>query len=349
VRRHLVVTGVALVVLVGAGAAVPVLTGDDAGPPCDGIVPPDLLDELSDGQGGYEQLWRHSRQLGRVECRVQGNGEGSQAGRVFITAVTAPNDVDAGLVNLYESVMGKASGLIALPEGLPGAAAFDDRFFLMPRCPALGRDAAGERRSMLAEVFVYPSASWDTRLRMAVAAVNAAAQELGCGAQPLSVPDRRVAEPPETVPLRDAEGTCGVLTSASLPRLPGGEQWRLMAAATRSSPFPICTLWGDGPLSLAGWYGDWSNAVRAQLLPYEEEAGGPLLESWASYADERGGYATATCDGQPAVFAAETEYSSSSEALTVEHIRDVLALFATEQAERRGCTGLRLPGQSGQE
>jgi hypothetical protein len=342
VRRHLVVTGLVLVVLAGAGIAVPLLRGDDAGPPCGGILPEDLLDELREGQGGYEELWQHSRQLGRLECRVQGGSPGGMEGRVFVTAVTAPNDVDASLALVFDRLLAEGNVLRPLPEGLPGAATFDDRFYLMPRCPALGTDFAGEPRSMLVETFVYPSADFDTRLRMAVAATNAVAEALGCGAEPLRQSARHVPEPPDRpAPLSEAEGPCAALTSVAFPRLPGGEEWDLMAAATESSPFPTCTLWGDSSLLIAGLFGDWSNGPRARLVPYGEDGVPPLPEIWRAFVDEHGGYATALCDGEPALFVARAELLS--EVLTPEHIREALIAFATDQAEQRGCTDLRIP------
>jgi hypothetical protein len=47
------------------------------------------------------------------------------------------------------------------------------------------------------------------------------------------------------------------------------------------------------------------------------------------------------------LFAARRTWSGQGGTLTQEHLAQALAAFATDRAEQRGCTNLRLPGSVG--
>ncbi|MGW3497057.1 hypothetical protein [Streptomyces sp. NPDC001020] len=61
---------------------------------------------------------------------------------------------------------------------------------------------------------------------------------------------------------------------------------------------------------------------------------------------ENFGRAKARCAGEPANFLATSYTRDSSPALPMSKVRHLLNEFAADQAKRRGCTGLELPGRT---
>ncbi|MFJ8861412.1 hypothetical protein ACIRD8_23640 [Streptomyces sp. NPDC102451] len=222
---------------------------------------------------------------------------------------------------------------------------------IIQECPKLGRDSEGRTRRLVTKVFAHGVESAPSRqsLRTAVRIANGAGAEIGCGADPLPLPDR--VEPTRKLSVRQAEGTmCGWLGQGTLPGSPSGKQWQVVAPTDERATITSCSLidsgTGEPAVNLTGWYGDWTDKPFERLLlsnvqiPKTHSAHDALL-------GENLGRAKARCAGESANFLA-TSYARdrSRSALPMSEVRQLLDRFAADQAEHRDCTGLELPGRT---
>jgi len=222
---------------------------------------------------------------------------------------------------------------------------------IIQECPKLGRDSTGRKRRLVTTVYAHgveddPSPQ---SLRTAVRIANGANAEIGCGAGPLPLPDR--VEPTRKLSLSQAEGTmCGWLTRNTLPRSPSGKEWQVVAPTDERASITSCSLvdsgTGESAVSLTGWYGDWADEPFETLLsanlriPKGHSSRDALL-------GENFGRAKARCAGESANFLADSYARDTSRpVLPMSEIRPLLNAFAADQAERRGCTNLELPGRT---
>ncbi|GAA3381394.1 hypothetical protein GCM10020367_72470 [Streptomyces sannanensis] len=238
----------------------------------------------------------------------------------------------------------------AYPRSVPG---FYGKFgpVIIQDCPKLGHESGGRKRRLVTNVYTNkvdnnPSPQ---SLRTAVRIANGANAEIGCGADPLPLPDR--VEPARKLSLSQAEGTmCGWLAQGALPRSPSGKEWQVVAPTGERAPVTSCSLidsgTGESAVNLTGWYGDWTDKPFERLLsanvriPKGHSSRDALL-------GERFGRAKARCAGESANFLANSYARDSLRSvLPMSEVRRLLNEFAADQAERRGCTGLELPGRT---
>jgi hypothetical protein len=219
---------------------------------------------------------------------------------------------------------------------------------IIQECPKLGRDAEGRKQRLVTHLYANgverdPSPA---SLRTAVRLANGANAEIGCGADPLPLPDG--VEPARKLSLRQAEDTvCGRLARATLPRSPSGGAWQVVAPTDERAPITSCSLvdsgTGESAVNLTGWYGDWTDKPFERLLsanmqvPEGHSPRDALL-------GERFGRARARCEGESANFLADSRTRDGSRsALPMSQVRFLLNEFAADEAERRDCTDLELP------
>ncbi|MEV7140468.1 hypothetical protein [Streptomyces tauricus] len=343
VRRWIKVSvAVAAVLGLGGYAAEPYATDWLlAGSACDGALPREVVEQLTpDGAHLESAESRHTDALGSYSCDISLAGDGGRL--IEMEAYTRRDDRDRELYRTFPE-QGFAD-TYAVPSGLPG---FIDEFgaiqLLVP-CPDLARDAEGRRARLLVSTrmgrgtpYRVPGAAY----RAVVALANSASERLGCGAEPLKPPKGNPVPPvqgrdPRTVPLARAGDTaCAWAVGAGLP---DGGKWRARTGANDAAPIERCELTsgpgayedtegdGDGQdkrMSFVAWYGDWSNRL---VFAYGGGAFRPLT-------------ATARCGGEAANYAlsASSDVPGVGEAAT----RRLFERFARDQADRRGCTGLR--------
>ncbi|MGW4162542.1 hypothetical protein [Streptomyces sp. NPDC004788] len=121
----------------------------------------------------------------------------------------------------------------------------------------------------------------------------------------------------------------------------------MVAPTDEQATITSCSLIDSGTgkpaVHLSGWYGDWADAPFTRLL----EANMRIPEGHSSrdaLLGEEFGRAKARCAGESANFLANGYASDSSRSvLPMSDVRSLLNAFATDQADRRGCTGLELP------
>ncbi|WP_030544139.1 hypothetical protein [Streptomyces albus] len=314
------------------------------GSACDGALPREAVGQLRPEDTHLaEESSRLTEALGSYACNLALDGEGLL---VRMEAHTRRDDQDSSFMQTF-SREGWA-WQAPLPEGMPG---FIDRHgaiqIVLP-CRELGEDDNGRPRKLLVRTQFgresltgVPGAAY----RTVVALANSASERLGCGAERLEPPETGAvpAEPgddPESFPVPRAKGTpCEWVTRADLPE---SLDWRFAAAMNDAAPTGRCELFaGDGDedsfagealeedaleqwdrISLAAWYGDWSNR----------------LTTWDG--KRRSGTATARCDGEAANFAISAPDDIPGIDAAVE--RRLLKSFAEDQVRRRGCSDLRI-------
>ncbi|MFE3634966.1 hypothetical protein [Streptomyces sp. NPDC059168] len=236
----------------------------------------------------------------------------------------------------------------AFPRSVPG---FYGLFgpVIIQECPKLRPDAEGRERRLVTRVFANGVESAPSResLRTAVRIANGANAEIGCGAEPLPLPDH-VASAGKLSLGRARNTMCGWLARDTLPRSPSGRQWQVVAPTDERAPITSCSLvdsgTGETAVRLTGWYGDWAEGPFERLLssnariPEGHSAREALLGTHF-------GRAKARCAGEVANFLADSHSPNASRSvLPMSDVRHLLNAFAADQAERRGCTGLELPG-----
>ncbi|ANP53209.1 hypothetical protein AVL59_30025 [Streptomyces griseochromogenes] len=300
---------------------------------CDGALPAGAVRQLA-APGGHltkADAASHER-LGDYMCSLRFQGDGGYRLVVRMNAYTRRDDQDGVFLDAFPQEGFSAQRPLA--DGLPGFMDdFGDLQFLL-RCPALGKDAEGRQRKLLASVTLGRASAHTTHAayETAVALVNSASHRLGCGAGALAVPKGDIAppdseQPPAAIPVSRAGDTaCGWATRA---RVPHADRWRVAVLMNNKAPAGRCDLTtgtdaASQEMRFAAWYGDWSNRVVS--------IDGAL----------RSMTATARCDGEAANFAVDA--SDGVPGVGKAERRRLLRSFAEDQVERRGCSGLRLTG-----
>ncbi|WP_432037911.1 hypothetical protein [Streptomyces cucumeris] len=308
------------------------LSGDDLAE----LLPNERLQAAEDTFGSGHSLLR---------CGVDEND-----GEHFVLKLEAQTDTGESLGPLAMEFTIPRDLHYAYPRSVPG---FYGRSgpVIIQECPKLGRDSEGRKRRLVTKVYanVVERAPSPQSLRTAVRFANGANAELGCGAGPLPLPDR--VEPARKLSLSQAEGTmCAWLARDTLPRSPSGRKWQVIAPTDERAPITSCSLidsgTGESAVSLTGWYGNWAEEPFETLLsanvriPKGHSAQDALL-------GETFGRAKARCAGEPANFLANSYTGDHSRSvLPMSEVRHLLNEFAADQAERRGCTTLELPGRT---
>ncbi|MEU6659022.1 hypothetical protein [Streptomyces sp. NPDC046821] len=306
------------------------------GSACDGALPRDAVEQLrpesAQFTGGESQ---RIPGLGFYRCSLSFQGEQRwDVPLIGLAAYTGHDDQDRDLMTAFPDM--HLSSHMVLSGGLPGIV--DDLGvvrIVMP-CPALGKDDEGRPRKML--VRFEPGEAWKRESeavhRTAVSLANSASGKLGCGARPLSAPQKTASldwkkRQRSAVPVERAAGTgCDWLARAGLARETG---WRVMAEVNDSAPANSCELRGKETASgrepamvFSAWYGDWGNRLTA------DDGNGERLPLTA----------VARCDGEAANF--RIDAAKNTPGLAEADRPRLLKMFAEDQVRRRGCSGLRL-------
>lgn len=305
---------------------------------CDGVVPSRLVRQLIPEDAhltGQEAMQVDG--LGSYTCELTLEGSGFGHGRLLkATAFTQRDDQDREFSSVFPN--SGFSPQAPLPGELPGFLDDVGNVRLMLPCPELGKDAAGRQRKLL----VGLQLRWEAHREAppgavheaAVTLANSASEKLGCGAEPLEVPqtdrlpsDVSEADGPKTVPLAKVKGTpCSWLARAGLPT---EQKWRVAVRSNGHGPTGRCDVMvgGEGAdgqepeLTFLAWYGDWSSR----------------LVSWEG--QPRSLTATARCRGEAANYAMSADEDLSGLGRTAR--QSLLKAFARDEVHRRGCAGLR--------
>ncbi|MFD6327467.1 hypothetical protein ACFWOL_32655 [Streptomyces sp. NPDC058442] len=309
---------------------------------CEGNLSGDDLTELLPNERLQAAEDTFGSGTGLLRCGVNEND-----GRHFVLQVEAQTDTGKpqGPLSLEFSI--PRDPHYVYPMSVPG---FYGKFgpVIIQECPKLGHDSVGRKRRLVTHVYTHrvEDAPSPPSLRTAVRIANGANTEIGCGADPLPLPDR--VEPARKLSLSQAEGTmCGWLARYTLPRSPSGKEWQVVAPTDERAPITSCSLvdsgTGESAVNLTGWYGDWTDDPFERLLsanmriPKGHSSRDALL-------GERFGRAKARCAGESANFLANSYAPDSSRSvLPMSEVRHLFNEFAADQAERRSCTGLQLP------
>ncbi len=324
---------------------------------CGGALPEGVLEDMgAKPMDDDRHLYRHEDevdgQLGRYRCEVN-DGDSGRGYRFRASAYTAQEDVRR---HLSRDFSGHEPARLALPEGLPGYESQRGDLVLTLDCPQLGKGADGRSRKLHTRAHVPgyfgddesgdepgAGASYDAGARAAVAFANKASQNLRCGAEPLSVPEK-VARP-EPVPLRQTAGTpCAVLARAPLrPE----RAWSAEVRMSRSAPVGSCLVERNGHGTGSGQVAEGTEALDLTAFHGEFADGlwraGGREKPWVSGSQ---GWATARCHGTDAAFRIRA-LGGDGEApvLSAGKMRSLLAGFAEQQAARRGCSEPHVPSR----
>ena len=334
---------------------------------CDGGLPDGALDELRSTTREPDARLKTPEeeldsQLGRWTCHLGNKGDERV---IDVQAYTRSDDIDGQLAFDFQEHGSRATE--GLPGGLPGYVSADGLgTVLLRECPGLDRDPSGQPRRLYTSVLVGSDARPADMLRASVGAANKAAGKLGCGGEDLRVPDKGDTEP-ESVPPEKTRGTpCAAFAGTPL-RAP---EWTVdVQASSRKGPVGSCTLRPKGHddegepygplLELTAWYGDWSQRSMYEEAPrLGESATGSAAQGVRPWMTEHKGWAMARCGGQAANFSVSVRDEDRMpdrgvgpkaldqlRAMKGEQLRSVLAGFARQQSELRGCEGLRLPAE----
>ncbi|TXS07935.1 hypothetical protein EAO68_38155 [Streptomyces sp. wa22] len=305
---------------------------------CDVGLPRDTVKQLTPENSLLDsEESRSTKGLGSYACEVTlSSGDANGKRFVSMTAYTRRDDQDRELMSVFTD-----NGFdphIPLPEGLPGFVDEYRAMHLVLRCPDLPVDDDGRKRKLLVDIRMGESVLTGVpgaAHRIAVALAGTASDKLGCGAEPLKAPERDtpLADPgddPKKVPVEEAEGKpCGWVAGAGLP---SDWNWQVAEAASDAAPSSRCALFSaengadtQDPyrLTFASWYGDWSNRLTAN----------------ENYGMPRSLTATAQCEGEAANYAVVATQDIPEVDVTAK--QRMLKLFAQDEVQRRGCTGLR--------
>ncbi|MGW4456622.1 hypothetical protein ACWEJQ_10555 [Streptomyces albidoflavus] len=279
----------------------------------------------------------------RLKCGVD-----ESDGRHFVLDVEAGIDTGEPLGPLGMEFTVPRDLEYVYPASVPG---FYGKFgpVIVQECPGRGRDSEGRKRRLVTKVYTHgvESDASPESLRTAVRIANAAGAETGCGAGPLPLPER--VEPPRELSLARAEGTmCGWLAGRRLPESPSGKAWKVLAPTAGDASVTQCSLvdsgTGQAALHLSGWYGDWAEKPFERLVSANVEISEGISPRDALLGPDFG-RAKARCAGEPANFLATSHTRNHvGSALPMSQVRRLLGAFTADQAERRDCTGVELPG-----
>ncbi|MGY4955837.1 hypothetical protein [Streptomyces nigrescens] len=343
-RRAVVVLVVVLAVLAGGGYAAKPLWQPwwYATNVCAGLLSADDLAEVLPTKQLQAAEEEADLAHGRMKCGVNtSDHEFSLMARVE----SDPGEVDRLLSGEFTI---PTPPRFVFPAGIPGFQAGLGHY-LVQECPDLGRDSLGRKRRLV----TWVNGKWDEKhgtpatLRIAVSLANGAAEQAGCGAPRLPLPQRAVLRP-TAVPLEKGGAGCGWLARARLPEKPAGKSWRVIARTDPHAAVTSCAL-VDGTsgaeyAEFSGWYGDWTDKSFDTLiganvrLPRGFPDDGQVMT-------ENFGTAAARCEGESAHWEASSYPDSAGRSLAGRELRPLLVAFARDQAERRGCGRPALPGQ----
>uniref|UniRef100_A0AAU3H1A1 DUF3558 domain-containing protein n=1 Tax=Streptomyces sp. NBC_01401 TaxID=2903854 RepID=A0AAU3H1A1_9ACTN len=277
-----------------------------------------------------------------------GCGVDESDGRHYVFDVNAEIDTGDPVGPLAIRVLGPEEIRYVYPSSVPG---FYGEFgpVIVQECPKLGHDSRGRKRRLVTRVHPPANSPSPQSLRTAVRIANGANTEMGCGADRLPLPDR--VEPTRKLSVRQAKGTmCGWLAQATLPRSPSGKQWQVVAPTDGQATITSCSLidsgTGESAVNLTGWYGNWADRSSERVLFSKMQ----VPEEYSSHDALLGtgiGRAWARCAGESATFLATSfAQDRSKSTLPMSDVRRLLNAFATDQAEHRDCTGLKLPDRT---
>ncbi|MGW5017601.1 hypothetical protein [Streptomyces cacaoi] len=352
---------VGVVVVLGAGAGLlQSPAGQDwwlARKACEGKLPGDDLGTLRTAGHLEDEETFSAPQVGQYGCLLR-NDEGKVV--VSVQAFTRARDQRRVLGRLGE----EAPPYRLLPGALPGYAGDDGEIHLMPECPKLGKDTAGDPRRMLVTTwvpFLESRAERAALLRTAVTLTNHASERLGCDDRQLAAP-RDGAVPHDGAQVRLAE--VSRTPCAALSRVPlgeGAEGAKVRVRVSERTPVARCSLSVSGAdgrrpvLDLVAWYGNWGADSDAQGVGQDRrgrDADGDPTPVW----DASRAWATARCGGEAASFDAHWHSGGTADGRAERRVlprtdeekgtvlRETVSRFARDEARRRGCDGLDLPG-----
>lgn len=302
------------------------------GQACDGVLPADAVPQLKPEDAHLTDAEAQQvAGLGSYRCEVtMEDDDGDDHRFLEATAYTRRDDQDLEFEDVFP--MTGFAPIAPLPGKLPGFVDTLGVVRLLLPCPDLEPDAAGRERSMLVSTdlgFYTDHAPPHAAYEVAVAFADSASEKLGCGAEPLDVPDggggpASLAETDDldTVSLSQVKGTaCGWLATAGLP---DSTQWRAVVRANDSAPVSRCEVTTGGygeehKLVFAGWYGDWSNRLGA----FHGEPG--TLR------------AAARCGGQAANYKLRTSEESG---LDADQKQQLFEAFLHNETRRHDCSNL---------
>ncbi|MGA4949333.1 hypothetical protein [Streptomyces lydicamycinicus] len=342
--RAVAVLVVVLVVLAGGGYAAKPLWQPwwYASHLCAGLLSADDLAEVlptKQLRAGKEEV---DLAHGRMTCGVDTPDDH------FALAVEVESDPDEVARRLNGEFTIPTTPRFVFPAGIPG---FQGELghYVVQECPDLRRDSLGRKRRLVTRVI----GKWDEKhgtpatLRIAVALANGAAEKAGCGAPKLPLPQRAVLHPTPVPPAKGGAG-CGWLARVRLPENPTGKPWRVVPRSDPHAAITHCALVdgtsGVTAADFTGWYGDWTDKsfdtlVGANVrLPRGFPDDGQVMS-------EHFGTAAARCDGEPAHYEASSYSGQGVRGVPARELRPLLVAFARDQAERRGCGHLALPGK----
>lgn len=309
------------------------------GEACGGVLPGAVVERLVPEDAHLaDESARQVERLGSYSCELTAEGDDGDADPFLeATAYTRRDDQDREFMTVFED--SGWSPVAALPEGMPGFVDHSGAVRLLLPCPDLGNDVAGRPRTLL----VTTELSWDAKAEaaphdayeVAAAFADAASDRLGCGAEPVRVPEpddeplnlTEVEDGLESVPVPKAKDTaCGWLAGAGMP---DDTSWRVAVRSNGSLPVSRCDVRAVGQgqerppdMTFFGWYGDWSGRLRIS----------------ASYGVRA--RATARCHGEAAYF----RLSANDEARTVGDatMRQLFEAFVHAEARRHECSHVKV-------
>ncbi|MGW8847128.1 hypothetical protein ACWGNE_05050 [Streptomyces xiamenensis] len=321
--------------------------------PCAGVLNSDEVAALPDGPRTVGQRLSPQPDLGRYTCTLtRAADSGGSLPWLTVNAVVQPDDVEYALREALQDP--RRERWLSLPDALPGVLLegrhFRPAIVLLLPCPDLGPDAAGRSRSALVRteytghdgIDFLGTRTTDDLLTVALTATRATTELLGCGASPLPEPTTRIEWKEDGVPVAAAATPCAVIVP-ELPAEAAPEGWRIREAPADAGPASFCEVSAPegGGLLVNGWFGGWSESLRVALGQWSGVSELPPAQQGELTADARQATATASCDGEHALF--QVRAYDGDDLFTEAEIREVLTVFATDQAQRRGCTGIELP------
>ncbi|WP_268220341.1 hypothetical protein [Streptomyces sp. EMB24] len=328
----------------------------------------DLATVRTDVRLGSEEE-SFDKESGRYSCLLE-----DENGKVVVAVEAYPDGYER------EKELAFAGGShpphAVLPGGLPGFESDHSEVYLMPECPR-GGEPYEESRKLLVTTWTYFAESREEKaamLRLAVGMTNEVSEKLGCGGEPLPVPDDGAVPDTGTyVPRAEAKGTaCDAFTTTRVPA--AGREGTVRIAIADAGIVGRCTLYepgatgddtedgdrpamGDPLVELTSWRGYWSVNMREMgsgpdPLPMDP---GP---AWKPALTESRAWAVARCGGESTGFAAHWGYdyphweerepgppTAKDRQKRRELLREYVAAFAKDQVRRGNCTDLRLPPQ----
>ncbi|WP_415950663.1 hypothetical protein [Streptomyces sp. KLOTTS4A1] len=356
-----------VLILVGFAVRAPVKDWWLARQACDGALPGEDLETVRTEArlGSYEESF--DEETGAYRCVLR-----NDADKVVIAVEAFPPGYsrDEELSSIGRSHAPHA----VLPGGLPGFEAPNSQVYLLPECADGVEDPGGQDTRLLVGTWTYFAESRAEKaamLRLAVRMTNHVTEKLGCGSEPLPLPE------PEAVPdtgrfvaRTETKNTpCAAFATTRVPE--EGRDGEVRIAVADGGIVGRCTLHapsgedskrsdgrGQALVELTSWRGNWGTELREMGSGPDPLPMGP--GAWKPALTGSRAWAVAMCDGQKAGFAAHWgldsglglkyrkngKYAPPGEEEVREssaRLRAYVTAFAEEQVRREGCTDLQLP------